>query len=330
MSHVDDGTLHAYLDGELSPVEVGRLDAHLAECQRAAPGWRRNDADRAGEQPGTPRRHTQRAATPLHQLRRPRAAWSIRLPLAWAATLFLAVGVGWVLRGRTSALRLETSDSRLDSAPPVQPAAEAPSLALDSRPPVTSAGRAEQRRRNEAESTQGALTAFAAPEPAAREETDDRHQVAKVVDQVAQAPANRGLEAAPPAPVTGDARAGAMAPLDAARDAPARKRLSTVWPVIEPQPARDLLGAEPATIPGIPIRTMRRNPAASEILVEQDLGNGVFVQLFERRMVAAGEVSPSGRRDANERLARFVGPLRIEIAGPLPPDSLNKLLQRAQ
>jgi hypothetical protein len=251
MSHVDDGTLHAYLDGELSPVEVGRLDAHLAECQscRARLEEERTLIERASKllgiaAPPTP----QRAATPLHQLRRPRAAWSIRLPLAWAATLFLAVGVGWVLRGRTSALRLETSDSRLDSAPPVQPAAEAPSLALDSRPPVTSAGRAEQRRRNEAESTQGALTAFAAPEPAAREETDDRHQVAKVVDQVAQAPANRGLEAAPPAPVTGDARAGAMAPLDAARDAPARKRLSTVWPVIEPQPARDLLGAEPATI----------------------------------------------------------------------------------
>jgi hypothetical protein len=54
---------------------------------------------------------------------------------------------------------------------------------------------------------------------------------------------------------------------------------------------------------------MRRNPAASEILVEQDLGNGVFVQLFERRMVAAGEVSPSGRRDANERLRSVRGPV---------------------
>src|SRR2546426_3469590 len=32
MSHVDDGTLHAYLDGELSPAEVQGVDAHLAQC----------------------------------------------------------------------------------------------------------------------------------------------------------------------------------------------------------------------------------------------------------------------------------------------------------
>src|ERR671923_128330 len=32
MSHADDGTLHAYLDGELSALEAARLEAHLAEC----------------------------------------------------------------------------------------------------------------------------------------------------------------------------------------------------------------------------------------------------------------------------------------------------------
>src|SRR5439155_940486 len=32
MSHVDDGTLHAYLDGELSPAEVQGVEAHLAQC----------------------------------------------------------------------------------------------------------------------------------------------------------------------------------------------------------------------------------------------------------------------------------------------------------
>jgi len=32
MSHVDDGTLHAYLDGELSPPEVQSLETHLAQC----------------------------------------------------------------------------------------------------------------------------------------------------------------------------------------------------------------------------------------------------------------------------------------------------------
>src|SRR2546425_1974226 len=32
MSHVDDGQLHAYLDGELPQAEAWRLEAHLGEC----------------------------------------------------------------------------------------------------------------------------------------------------------------------------------------------------------------------------------------------------------------------------------------------------------
>src|SRR3989442_11997677 len=33
MSHVDEGTLHAYLDGALPPGERSQVDAHLAECR---------------------------------------------------------------------------------------------------------------------------------------------------------------------------------------------------------------------------------------------------------------------------------------------------------
>src|SRR2546423_10197061 len=32
MPHVDEGTLHAYLDGELPPPERTAVDAHLAQC----------------------------------------------------------------------------------------------------------------------------------------------------------------------------------------------------------------------------------------------------------------------------------------------------------
>ncbi len=340
MSHVDDGTLHAYLDGELTPVESERLDAHLAACLacRARLEEERALIERASKLlsravPPTP----ERAAPPLHELRRPRVAWRLRMPIAWAATVLMAVGLGWLLRGPTTVLQ-SASDSR-NSTLSAQPSAEAPpeAPALDSRLSATPTRPAEPRRSNEAEASQayraddavaGAASDRPAAVPAAREETDGRRQVAKAADQLAQGSAGAGLRAALPAPVAGNAIVVTAAPLDAARDTPARQRLSTVWPVIEPQPARDLLGAPPVAIPGVPIRAMRRNPEASEILVEQDIGNGVLVQLFERRMETAGEVQQIGGRVANERLARFVGGLRIEIAGPLTADSLSRLLGR--
>jgi hypothetical protein len=37
--------------------------------------------------------------------------------------------------------------------------------------------------------------------------------------------------------------------------------------------------------------------------------------------------SLAAKARANERLARFVGGLRVEISGPLPADSLSKLLE---
>lgn len=350
MSHVDDGTLHAYLDGELTPVESERLDAHLAACQacRARLEEERALIERASKLlsravPPTP----ERAAPPLHQLRRPRVAWRLRMPLAWAATVLMAVWIGWLLRGPTTALRLGASDSRLDSAPIAQPAAEAPAIALNTRPMSTASGRPEQRRLNESESDQGyrsaradraALADRAAPDDrAAREEADERTPVAKAADRLTRDSANSGLRTESPAPVAGNAIVVTAAPPDAARDAPARRRLSTVWPVIEPQPARDLLGAAPAAIPGIPIRAMRRNPAAAaEIVVEQEIDSGVVVHLFQKRMDTAADAvhrpaEASGLVSSglvtNERLARFVGSLRIEIAGPLTTDSLSRLLE---
>jgi hypothetical protein len=352
MSHVDDGTLHAYLDGELTPVESERLDAHLAACQacRARLEEERALIERASKLlsravPPTP----ERAAPPLHQLRRPRVAWRLRMPLAWAATVLMAVGIGWFLRGPTTALRLGASDSRLDSAPIAQPAAEAPAIALNTRPMSTPGGHPEQRRSNDSESAQGYRPAGAGADRAAladrvapddrssREEADERPPVAKAADHLARDSANSGLRAAPAAPVAGNAIVGTAAPPDAARDAPARRRLSTVWPVIEPRPARDLLGAAPAAIPGIPIRAMRRNPAAAaEIVVEQEIDSGVVVHLFQKRMDTAADAlhrqaEASGLVSSglvtNERLARFVGSLRIEIAGPLTTDSLSRLLE---
>jgi hypothetical protein len=144
----------------------------------------------------------------------------------------------------------------------------------------------------------------------AREESDEQRQVAKTTEPAA--------------------------PRALSEPAPSQ-------PTMTPPEARTFLGTEPAAIPGFPILALRRNPAIpGEIVVEQRLDSGVVVSLFERRTGAATETlrgsvrtdsvsnfaaPPPTRARANERLARFVGGLRIEIAGPLPTDSLSKLLE---
>src|SRR2546428_7825568 len=108
MSHADDGTLHAYLDGQLSPVERTQLEAHLASCPACRAGLDeergligRADALLALATP------PERAIPPFHQLRpspsppppQPRPLWQFRLPAVWAATVLLALGLGWDLGG---------------------------------------------------------------------------------------------------------------------------------------------------------------------------------------------------------------------------------------
>ena len=114
MSHVDEGLLHAYIDGALeagSP-ERADIDTHLAACadcrvrledalrtknaaaqalQSVAPGpvdmpsWDTILAEHA-------RRSGAAGAVPAKRARRP------FVPLAWAASLFVALGAGWMAR----------------------------------------------------------------------------------------------------------------------------------------------------------------------------------------------------------------------------------------
>jgi hypothetical protein len=107
--------------------------------------------------------------------------------------------------------------------------------------------------------------------------------------------------------------------------------LTTSWTIIPLDAARPTLGFNPVTIPGLPVRDMRRSPLGDGvILVEQAVDGTTLVQLFQRRAdqaEASLQGAPSAKADGVERLARFVGGLRVEIAGPLPTDSLSKLLE---
>src|SRR5207302_8925757 len=101
MSHVDEGTLHAYLDGELPAGDAHDLEAHVAQCRECRV---RLDEDRAliaraDELLGLAA-PPDRAIPPFPPGDRepPVRLWRrFRLPLAWAATAVLALGAGLYL-----------------------------------------------------------------------------------------------------------------------------------------------------------------------------------------------------------------------------------------
>lgn len=105
MSHPDEGTLHAYLDGELEESERRQAERHLEACARCRARLEaaRVDARRAAEllaeleprdlEPPSWRELEGRAAARAE--RRQRRSWR-RPALAWAASLVLAFGLGWL------------------------------------------------------------------------------------------------------------------------------------------------------------------------------------------------------------------------------------------
>lgn len=112
MSHVDEGALHAYLDGALEEYPTGearRIRAHLERCERCAEALTeaRRIRDRAESVLAAPALNV--TPPPLEELKRiarsgdaeERAtrAWGRRQRLGWAASVVLALGIGWVVRG---------------------------------------------------------------------------------------------------------------------------------------------------------------------------------------------------------------------------------------
>ncbi len=276
MSHVDDGALHAYLDGELSAVERSRVEGHLADCLACRERLEEERAliARAGELLALAAPPA-RDLPPFEDIRRPaRLWWQVRMPLAWAATVVLALATGWFLGGE-----------RVREAP---------------------------------------VNVNVAAKPYPRPAAVPSRGLVREADRLADAaPAVRRA--------AGPAKAAAT-PTPAAVAADAGLDVTAAWPPIPSADAPAILGAEPATIPGLPVRQVRRSLLGDGgILVEQQLDTATVIQLFEWRAVDGTQRMPAegrARREArSERLARYVGSLRVEIAGPLPVDSLSRLLE---
>ena len=120
------------------------------------------------------------------------------------------------------------------------------------------------------------------------------------------------------------AKSAAVPPAPAAALAAPAAPSAVRWETISWDTARAILGVDPARIPNLPAVAKRSSAADRVVLVEQQLASGTVVRLHER---PAAEGAPGMEAGASERLARYVGNVRVEIEGALPPDSLSKLLE---
>jgi hypothetical protein len=331
MSHVDEGRLHAYLDGELTPVERARVDEHLAGCLacRTRLDEERQLIERAGKLLAFAM-PADRAAPPFSALTRPRPRrfWHVRMPLAWAATVVLAVGLGWTLAVQMMPGRRapETLGGPIAERQNQSPSAQQPMA-----PVPTTAGRLDIRReRGPRERPEPALAQKAAPF-----RDTNATDALRAISKPAEEQRGAGSVAAPP-----------PAPAPAA-NAPARNldvRLQAVTVTAEAAPAlldsaaaHAILGREPVTIPGLPVRQVTRSSRwPDEVIVEQALDSTQVIMLWERPIVPASTdtVPVATRHGATfaKTTPDYVGVGRVivgvwvQITGAVKTDSLKKLL----
>jgi anti-sigma factor RsiW len=135
MSHVDEGALHAYLDGaldELPPSEAEAVRRHLEECAECMARLETERSVRLDAHailgmaaPDVELPSLEELRAYVKRTRPPAPATAGRLyRLGWAASIMIAVGAGWMIRDGQLQQRALEQSSR--TGPTVAPAAEAP------------------------------------------------------------------------------------------------------------------------------------------------------------------------------------------------------------
>ena len=310
VSHVDEGTLHAYLDGELSPAETQGVDAHLAQC---ADCRERLDSERALIARAT--ELLALAAPPDRELppfrvgdmKPPRRLWwQVRLPVAWAATVALALGIGTYLGSdvfeRQPPASLTPKGVVADSIAAVpRLRAGAPVAAGDRRQAEVRATRPSP-----APKAQLASPSLPSPPPVAAS------AVTAAVDEA------EGITRLAPQKLR-DLRY---------QSAPVRRG------PIDVDSARRLLGRDPVVVADLPIRGIYDavlTGYSGVVIVEQTLDSNTAIQVVNGRpaFLAREEVAipRAARKVAADAEKRNDAPLEFltDVQGPLSADSLASL-----
>jgi len=344
MSHVDEGMLHAYLDGELPAGERSALEAHVAQCEacRARVHEERALVERASTLLSAVR-PLERPAPPFEQIRRPpkRSPWRVRTSFAWAASIALALGLGYYLHDvgayraavpeEAAPLASVRESPAADKASAGAPEQKRPATAAPGRRDV--AARQPDARRDVAPSGRAATGAGAGAGA-------DAGRIDSNALKVATAPTLKVTAPRAAADSVGIVVDGVAAPAPAPlmeQRVTERMPSAHMWPRIDRETARNILGEDPVGLPDLTTRTFRRSPERDGVVVvEQELDSRTMIQIFQENararnsridsLVAGNSFYRSNGPQRADRLARFVGKLRVEIGGPVSVDSLNRLL----
>lgn len=279
MQHLDEGTIHAYLDSQLAGDAVREVELHLATCA----GCRaRLESEREIKE----------------------RAHSLRIKLAWAATVILALGIGWYAR------ELAMQHAQRGPIAVLEPieARTAPSEAAPTATGERPSARAVAERTPTPTEMGPTPAAGKTPELAGETRKDLRALAAMAVESV------------PPGPVSGES-------LDATR-----------WEEVDREEAERRLGGPLAGIPGgqtISIRAGRRDGVAV-IRTVQLLPPGLTVELEQTASRNELAIAPKeGLRAAlpdhrTEGVSTVWNGFLVVGRGSVSVDSLRALLERLQ
>lgn len=345
MSHLDEGQLHAYLDGQTARDDQGRpeTEAHLAVCAdcRARLDEARRLRDRAGAilRAGVPGM----AATPPFEeiTERKRRAEPRRVPrtmvLAWAATIALALGLGWYARSLTPPATPISTEAA--GVPPATQPAAAPPVALETPVPQLPAELASRRDAAPAQARTAAPAEgppqladrlAAAPIPATDTakvtETDTRLNTRDLARLAVERAPAAGAPAQPPR----------AQPVSAGADEP------ETWVSVNRAEAERRLDDQLAALPELETLgiTVKEGTGAPKARTLQRLPDGRTIELMQERIVAEKREEREARAPAAPTTGQAVAQAptstvivewsnsRVAARGPLPADSLRALLRR--
>ena len=359
MPHVDDGTLHALLDGALGilePEHAGAVRAHLESCAECRS--RLDEAAALRERADGVLGLLEPAADPDFQevlVRAGARRTGLRAQLrwtrgaAWAATLVVALGTGYLIRDRMVPDRAVTIPATETMESIGAPAADA------------GRGVAQEEAAAPPEAVEGALPERGGP---ARLPTSTRSETPAVADAAPPPGAVPGGDVAEPQ--LGLAAATAAAATGAAAKAAPAGRVTLTGPVaaegqepreVAPGDVERLVGAPLMVLPGGEVvRTLVRTGATVEVVSLQRLSGGVEIRVTQRpatvalegivvtaaaaeqRAPAAPSPAPSASRareavaadalvDAGNSAVVGAGVLgwELRLEGPLPREALAAL-----